>query len=119
MTHTSRTGPRRCSCCGAPHGRGCIRGRACRCSWEVCPLCLKCTVCCQCKKQEAQEANESNLEKRIMEAATNNADNLLDLIQEAIERIPDEDQCTRLLDRVLQAQKEDYCDLTGWRTMQP
>lgn len=49
----TRTGPRRCSCCKAPYGTGCMRDRTCRCTWDTCPRCLKCTACCQCPTSPA------------------------------------------------------------------
>lgn len=60
-----------------------------------------------------------DLEQRILEAAKSNDDCMLDLLQEAIENIADDEQVELLLDKVLQAQKEEVSDLTGWRWMQP
>lgn len=60
-----------------------------------------------------------NLEQRILKAAENNDDNLMDLLQEAIERIPDDQQCELLLDKVLQILTEDMHEARGWRADEP
>lgn len=59
--------------------------------------------------------NIPDLEQRIMEAAANNDDTLMDLLQEAIDTIPDEAYLDRLLDRVSQVQIEDSRELRNWR----
>jgi len=49
-----------------------------------------------------------------LEAAANNSDNLMDLLQEAIETM-DEAQASRLLDKVHQIQSENLRDIREWK----
>ena len=53
-------------------------------------------------------------EYTILEAAANNSDNLMDLLQEAIETM-DEAQASRLLDKVHQIQSENLRDIREWK----
>ncbi len=47
--------PRRCSCCGQPHGRGCIKGPQCNCmQTKSCPGCWRCIEHCICSKQTSE-----------------------------------------------------------------
>jgi hypothetical protein len=52
-TH-ERIGPRSCSCCGEPYGRGCVLGPVCMCLSHLhhCPLCYKCPEHCKCTKYD-------------------------------------------------------------------
>lgn len=52
-------------------------------------------------------------EQALLEAAAKNSDNLMDLLQEAIETM-NEAQASRLLDKVHQVQSENLRDLRGW-----
>lgn len=59
-----------------------------------------------------------DLEQRILRAAENDDENLMDLLQEAIESIgiDNEEQRNLLLDKVHQIQKEGLREIRGWRT---
>lgn len=49
----TRTSPRRCSCCHAPYGQGCMRDRTCHCTVESCPRCSRCLAHCTCGREAA------------------------------------------------------------------
>jgi hypothetical protein len=55
-----------------------------------------------------------DLEQRILEAVANDDDNLMDLLQEAIETM-DEQKANLLLDKVNQMYAEAASELRGWR----
>ncbi len=57
---------------------------------------------------------DKRLEQAILEAAEKNSDDLMDLLQKAIETM-DEVQAEHLIDKVHQVQSENLRDLRGWR----
>ena len=61
-----------------------------------------------------REVRARQNEASILEAAKNNDDHLDEMLTEAIETM-DEDQATRLLDKISQIQKEAMRDLRGWK----
>lgn len=64
MTHTptpTRTGPRRCWCCHAPYGQGCIRDRPCQCTRESCARCSRCLAHCTCGREAAGAQHTKNI----------------------------------------------------------
>jgi hypothetical protein len=57
---------------------------------------------------------DKRIEQAILEAAENASDDLMDLLQKAIETM-DEAQAERLMDKVHQVQSESLRDIRGWR----
>ncbi len=56
----------------------------------------------------------SKLEQAILEAAKKNSDDLMDLLQKAIETM-DEALASRLMDKVHQVQSENLRDIREWK----
>lgn len=57
---------------------------------------------------------DKRLEQAILEATEKNSDDLMDLLQKAIETM-DEAQAEHLMDKVHQIQSENLRDIRGWR----
>ncbi len=57
---------------------------------------------------------DRRMEQAILEAAENASDDLMDLLQKAIETM-DEAQAERLMDKVHKVQSENLRDILGWR----
>jgi len=53
-------------------------------------------------------------EEEILDAARNHSENLTELLQEKIETL-NEEEATRLLDKVLLILKESLWDIRGWK----